>query len=118
MPIRKSAFFQLYFRAVLALLLTVCMVRFYEYYFIAFKSFVNHAFYFELAGWVYDVWACLLYGIFFFIPFLLISLLSKKAAIALFHGINVLFIIIYLSLIVVFSERNTPFDHEIFNYQC
>ena len=114
MSIKKSPFFQLYFRAILALLLTVCMVRFYEYYFIASKSFVNHAFYFELAGWVYDVWACLLYGILFFIPFLLISLLSKKAAIALFHGINVLFIILYLSLITVFSERNTPFDHEIF----
>ena len=29
---------------------------------------MNHAFYFELAGWVYDVLACLLYGILFFIP--------------------------------------------------
>ncbi len=114
MPVKLSAFLQLYFRAILALLVTICMVRFYEYYFIASKSFVNHAFYFELAGWVYDVWACLVYGIFFFIPFLLISLLSKKAAIILFHGVTILFIILYLSLILVFSERNTPYDHEIF----
>ena len=103
-----------YCKAILALVITGCLVRFYEFFLIASKSFVNKAIYFELAGWVYDVWACLLYSVIFLLPYLLLGLLNKNAARLIFHVLNVLVIIMYLSLIIVFSERNTPFDHEIF----
>ena len=111
---KPTAFLQEYFKVLIVLVITVCTIRFYEYFLVASKSFVNHAFYFELAGWLYDVWACLLYGIIFLLPYLLLSLINKKVATVVFHVLNVLLIVLYLALIVVFSERNTPFDHEIF----
>jgi hypothetical protein len=111
---RPAAFLRDYFRILPALIITICSVRIYEYYFIAFKSFVSHAWYYELLGLLYDVWACLLYATVLLLPCLLLSLLSQKAARVLFHACNVLMIVIYLSLIVVYSERNTPFDHELF----
>jgi phosphoglycerol transferase MdoB-like AlkP superfamily enzyme len=111
---RPAAFLRDYFRILPALIITICSVRTYEYYFIAFKSFVSHAWYYELLGLLYDVWACLLYATVLLLPCLLLSLLSQKVARVLFHACNVLMIVIYLSLIVVYSERNTPFDHELF----
>jgi len=114
MRIKSAAFLQGYIKTILALAITVCTIRFYEYFLVASKSFVSHAFYFELAGWLYDVWACLMYGVIFLLPLFLVSLINKKAATVVFHVLNVLVIIMYLSLLVVFSERNTPFDHEIF----
>ncbi len=114
MRIKSAAFLQGYIKTILALAITVCTIRFYEYFLVASKSFVSHAFYFELAGWLYDFWACLLYGVIFLLPLFLVSLINKKAARVVFHVLNVLVIIMYLSLLVVFSERNTPFDHEIF----
>jgi uncharacterized sulfatase len=103
-----------YVRILPALVIAVCSVRIYEYYLVAFKSFVPHAWVYELAGLAFDIWACLLYAVLVFIPFILIWLLSRKAARIFFHVINLLAIIAYVSLIVVYSERNTPFDHEFF----
>jgi len=114
MRVKSATFLQEYTKTILALAITVCTIRFYEYFLVASKSFVSHAFYFELVGWLYDVWACLLYAVIFLLPLFLISLISKKVAMVVFHVLNVLVIIMYLSLLVVFSERNTPFDHEIF----
>ena len=109
-----SVFFQKYFKGILALLIAVCLIRFTEYFYIASKSFVNHTYLFEMAGWIYDAWACLIYGLVFLLPYFLLRLINKKLSTIVFHCINVLLLIVYLSLIVVFSERNTPFDHEMF----
>lgn len=114
MRVRPAVYLQDYFRALLALVVTVCSVRFYEYFFIAAKSFVSHAYTYELAGLFYDVWACLLYGIFLCLAFCLLRLAGRRIAVIVMHGLNVLAITAYVSLIVIFSERNTPFDHEIF----
>jgi len=111
---KLAAFLQRYCLALLCLLLTVCSVRIYEYYLVAFKSFVHGAVWFELAGWAYDLWACLLYGLVLAVPCLLIALLNRRAAMVFFHACNTTIIIAYLSLIIVYSERNTPFDHELF----
>lgn len=111
---KLAAFLQRYCLALLALTLIICAVRIYEYYLVAFKSFVHGAVWFELAGWVYDIWGCLLYSLALAIPCLLIALWNRKVAIAVFHVCNTLMIIAYLSLIIVYSERNTPFDHELF----
>lgn len=107
-------FFQRYVKVILALTITVCLIRIMEYFLIADKSFIEHAWRFELAGWFYDAWACLIFGFLFLIPYYLFNLISKRLALIVLHIINVLLIIAYLGLIVVFSERNTPFDHEIF----
>ena len=103
-----------FFYSSIAFTLTIILIRVYEYAFIASKLFVPNSFRFELAGMFYDVWACLIFFALLLIPYFLLSLISKKLSSAFFHIIAVLFIIMYLALIVVYSERNTPFDHEFF----
>ena len=88
--------FQTYFKAILALAITICMVRLYEYFSIAAKSFVNRTFYFELAGLVYDIWACLIYSLVFGFLFLLLTAINKRLATGFLHMMNTLFIILYL----------------------
>lgn len=111
---RLKAIFIDFCRGIPALVLTVWAIRLFEYFLVAAKSFINHPILYELGGWIYDLWACLIYVSVHFIPFLLLSLLSKKAAKLFFHLLNVLVLVIYLALIIVFSERNIPFDHEMF----
>ncbi len=110
---RLLPYIENYVKAALALAITIVLGRLYEYVFIASKSFVKHALLFELAGWVYDIWLCLIYAIVLAIPMFLIALWNKRFSILLFHLFNVVLIVTYISLILVFSERNTPFDHEI-----
>ena len=95
------------------MVITILMTRVYEYFFIASKSFVKSALIFELAGWVYDIWMCLLYTILLAFPLFLLALISKRLSIFIFHCFNIVLIFTSISLIMVFSERNTPFDHEI-----
>lgn len=114
MKLQVNFFLQKYFRIILALAITVCLVRITEYFFIASRSFISHTYWFELAGWIYDIWACLIYSLVFLLPYFLLSLISTRFATLIFHVLNVLLIVAYLGLIVVFSERNTPFDHEMF----
>ncbi|MBS1654616.1 MAG: hypothetical protein JSU05_07215, partial [Bacteroidetes bacterium] len=94
--------------------ITISLVRVYEYFAVASKYFLAHAGQFEIAGLLYDLWACLVYSFFLLILYILISLFSQKAANIVFHALNILFIILSLSLIIVFSERTRPFDHEFF----
>ena len=98
----------------IAFILTTILVRVYEYIFIASKLFVNNSFRFELAGIVYDIWTCLIIITLILIPYYLLSLLSRKVSNIFFHILNVVFLVMYMALIVVYSERNTPFDHEFF----
>ncbi len=106
-------FIQFYTRGLLAFIVSFCLVRAYEYLLIAYKSFVKKAFLFELMGLWYDLWTCIVYSSVLFIPLMLFFLLNKFFGKAITHIVYILFICIYLSLIMVFSERNMPFDHEI-----
>ncbi|MFX5743351.1 hypothetical protein ABTE37_20645, partial [Acinetobacter baumannii] len=47
-------------------------------------------------------------------PAMLLALIHKKAGLVFAHALNVIAIIMYVSLLIVFSERNVPFDHEFF----
>ena len=114
MPLKVASFLQYYFRIVFAFAITVCFIRIYEYIFIASKFFLPHAYTFELFGLIYDVWACLIYSFIFIIPAFLLFMVHRRLASFVLHFVNVLLIILYIALIVVFSERNTPFDHEFF----
>jgi hypothetical protein len=114
MPIQRKEFYQPFFRIALALLYTLLLLRIFEYIAIASKSFTDHAYRYELLGLLYDVWLWLIYCAIVFFPLLLLARVKQKAADRLFHGLNILFIICYLALLITFSERNTPFDHELF----
>ena len=103
-----------FFTISIAFILTIVLIRVYEYVFVATKLFVANSFKFELAGILYDVWLCLIYLCILLLPIYLLSLISKKLGSFFLHFFNVLFIIIYIALIIVYSERNTPFDHEFF----
>src|SRR6185312_12120376 len=97
-----------------AFTVTICLTRIFEYIAVASKFFIANAYKYELAGLLYDVWACLIYSGVMLVLFLLLSFINKRFAAFIFHFINVLFIIMYLALLVVFSERTRPFDHEFF----
>lgn len=114
MPLKIASLFQQYFRVLIAFTITVCLIRIYEYFSIASKFFLPHTYTFELTGMFYDIWSCFIFSFIFLIPYLLFFLVHKHLASFVLHFVNVLLIIIYLALIVVFSERNTPFDHEFF----
>ena len=114
MPFQRKEFYQLFFRIALAVLYTLLLLRIFEYIAIASKSFTDHAYRYELLGLLYDVWLWLIYCAIFFFPLLLLARAKQKAAIILFHGLNLFFIICYIGLLITFSERNTPFDHELF----
>ncbi len=111
---RITAIFNDYCKVIPALVITVCTIRLCEYYLVASKSFIGRPYLYEMGGWFYDVWACLIYATLLFIPYLLLRFIGNKFSTAFFHLMNLLALVIYLSLIIVFSERNTPFDHEIF----
>jgi uncharacterized sulfatase len=106
--------FQTFFKIQVSFLLSVTLVRVYEYFTIASKLFLSHSFLYELSGIVYDVWAWFIYSFVVFFLFALIYKLSSKPATIVLHAVNVILIMMYLALIIVFTERNTPFDHEFF----
>src|SRR5512135_1235702 len=109
---KRFGFLQSWFSIVIAFTVTVCFVRIYEYIAVASKFFIANAWQYELAGLWYDVWACLIYSCVILFLFLLLYFISKRFAAFVFHFVNVLFIIMYVALLVVFSERTRPFDHE------
>ena len=114
MTSKLVSFFQKYLQMLIAIAFAICLVRFYEYFLIAHKSFVPKAFLYEIIGWIYDVWAIGIYGSILILPAFLLWNAHKKTGIAFVHVVNIFVITTYISLLLVFSERNTPFDHEIF----
>jgi uncharacterized sulfatase len=112
--VRLIQFAKKYIAVLFALAISFCLIRTYEYILIAHKSFISHAILYEFVGLLYDIWIISLYGI-FLVPIIgLLWLSNQKMAINIFHVLNVILIITYISLLNVFSERNTPFDHEIY----
>jgi len=75
---------------------------------------VPHAYVYELLGWLYDIWVIGIYACIMTLPVYLVWRSNKKMGASFFHVFNALLIITYISLLIVFSERNTPFDHEIY----
>ena len=73
-----------------------------------------HAYVYELLGWLYDIWVIGIYASIMTLPVYLVWRSNKKMGASFFHVFNALLIITYISLLIVFSERNTPFDHEIY----
>lgn len=114
MKTRVNLFLKQYYSITISFLFAFCLIRVFEYYIIAAKFFVQKSYQFELVGLLYDIWAWLIYCVLFFAPFLLFYCISKSLAKVLLHIINVVLLSMYLALIIVFSERNTPFDHEFF----
>ncbi|MEY4279261.1 MAG: hypothetical protein RL377_1265 [Bacteroidota bacterium] len=109
-----SIFFQKYIQQLASLAIAFCLIRFYEYFLVAYKSFVPHAALYEFMGWAYDIWTVLIYGVVLLLPTFIVWISNKKLGVVFFHVFNAILITIYLSLLLVFSERNTPFDHEIY----
>ena len=107
-------FLQQYIKLSLSFMIAFCLIRIFEYAYIAHKSFVSNAYLYEIAGWLYDIWFCFIYCGLAFLPMLLISQWSQKIAMVCTQMMNSITIVIYISLLYVFSERNTPFDHELF----
>jgi uncharacterized sulfatase len=103
-----------YIRILFSLLISFCFIRVYEYLLIAQKSFIPHAYIYEIIGIVYDIWAITIFAIVLALPIAIVWLSNRKVGVALLHVVNALLIVTYISLLIVFSERNTPFDHEIY----
>jgi len=97
-----KTFFKQYLNITIAFIITICLIRVYEYFFIAAHLFVNHPFLFELSGWLYDVWFGLIYTTIALVPAMLLALLHKKAGLVLSHVLNVTALILYISLLIVF----------------
>ncbi|NCI48310.1 LTA synthase family protein [Sediminibacterium roseum] len=114
MPDQKNSFVLPFVRIAFALLITVCLMRVFEYIVVASKSFTPHAWQFEVAGLFYDIWLWFIYSGVAFVVCWLVSKIKTRAGIVLFHVLNVMFIVSCLALLITFSQRNNPFDHELF----
>jgi phosphoglycerol transferase MdoB-like AlkP superfamily enzyme len=97
-----------------ALLVTVFLLRIYETFAVASHVFINKPWRYEVAGLLYDLWLCLSWSAIMGLLFLGLQKLNRTVAITILHLLNVVFLISYIALIIVFSERNSPFDHEFF----
>jgi phosphoglycerol transferase MdoB-like AlkP superfamily enzyme len=104
----------LFLRNSLAFLVTLLLLRIYEYFEAASRQFISQAYRFELAGLFYDVWLWLLISAITFLLFILLARWRSGLALFLLHTLQVLLLLGYISLILAYSERNTPFDHELF----
>lgn len=113
-PTSSKNFLQQFIRIAFALLITLCLMRVFEYLAIASKSFTNGAYKYELLGLLYDVWMWFIWCAIVLLPCWLVSRIQYKAGIIVFHTLNVLLIISCLGLLITFSQRNNPFDHELF----
>ena len=109
-----SDFVGKYIKIILSFVVTIVLVRVFEFYQIGNKTLVNHSFLFELGGIIYDIWACLIYVFVASLIIFFLERINKKVALNSFHILNTLVIFLYIGLIVIFKERNTPFDHELF----
>jgi hypothetical protein len=91
MPFQANRFVQYFFRIALALLITIFLLRGYEYAVAASKSFTANAYRYELAGLFYDLWLWLIYCAVVFFPALLIAYIKERAGIIFFSCIEYCF---------------------------
>ena len=109
-----QAYFKIYLKIAVAFTITIVMVRVFEYFQVGDKSLIEKPILFESFGIVYDCWTVAIYSSLVLLITIPIALFSNKIAFYSTHVLHVFFIIIYIGLIIVFKERNTPFDHEFF----
>ncbi len=114
MLLKNKLLLQAFFRIAFALLFVLCLVRVYEYFAIASHLFVDKPYRFELAGLAYDVWLWFQYSFVMFSLFALCWWLHRRLAVGVLHVVNIIFLLDYIALLITFSERTTPFDHEFF----
>lgn len=110
--------YESYTRVILTFLIAVACVRVYEHHAVADRSLLSHPILYEIGGLVFDTWAVLIYGILLSPIFLVLVLLNKRISLIILHVLNLLFLSAYIGLIMTFSERNNPFDHELFNREA
>lgn len=108
-------FFQKYISVAVPFMLTIIGVRAFEYLIVAQKTIIEHAVLYELIGIFFDIWAVLIYYTFVLPLILVFYLFNQKMGVFVLHCLNFLLITVYISLIITYSERSNPFDHELFN---
>jgi uncharacterized sulfatase len=111
---KQAGFIQRFFAISLSLLASLLLLRLFEYFSAASKSFVSRAYLYELLGFLFDMLTWLIWCGVLVIPLWLLSKISIKFAIVVLHILNLACILCLLGLLITFSERNTPFDHELF----
>ncbi len=110
-----KANYESFTRVIFSFLIAVICVRVYEHHAVADRSILANPILYELVGLVYDVWAVLIYGIILTPIILGVAAINKKIGLIILHVLNLLILSAYIGLIMTFSERNNPFDHELFN---
>lgn len=103
-----------YLKLFLSFCISFILIRAYEYITIAFKTFLPHAYLFETWGVLYDLMACCIGGLVFILPYFFIYWINRSAGIAFIKSVHSILIVMYIALLITFSERNIPFDHEFF----
>ena len=104
-----------YLKICLPLAVVFYLLRFYEYFTSGIKLATNHNFFVIIVKWLFfDTYTWLVYIAILFIPFLLLYLIHKNIGRYFLLIVNGLTILGFFGLLVVFSERLVPFDHELF----
>jgi len=104
-----------YFRITLPLLTVFILFRIFEFLTAGIKLTFGHGVILVLLKCIYfDISTWLIYSALLLLPFLLLCFLHKKTAQIFLHAINILVIFGFFGLLIVFSERLVPFDHELF----
>src|SRR5690242_6094351 len=106
---KQAGFIQRFFAISLSLLASLLLLRLFEYFSAASKSFVSRAYLYELLGFLFDMLTWLIWCGVLVIPLWLLSKISIKFAIVVLHILNLACILCLLGLLITFSERNTPF---------
>jgi len=104
-----------YFKVSIPILFVFYFLRIFEFFTSALKLDLKASLWIlELKILALDTLFWLHLSAFLFIPFILCFFFSSRVAKWLLFAINSLIILIYFSLLVVFTERLSPFDHEVF----
>ncbi|HVZ24971.1 MAG TPA: LTA synthase family protein [Sediminibacterium sp.] len=111
---KKPSFISGYLKAAVSLLVTIWLLRVFAYLAIAAKSFTPRAGLYETIGLVYDLIAWLIWCGLLLLPSWILYKVSTRAFGIFFHSMNCLLLVCLLGLLITFSERNNPFDHELF----
>lgn len=111
---KKASFISGFLTAAFSLLLTIWLLRVFAYLTIAAKSFTPGAGLYESAGLLYDFIAWLIWCGLLLLPTWLLSKKNMRVANFFMHSMHCLLLVCLLGLLITFSERNNPFDHELF----
>jgi phosphoglycerol transferase MdoB-like AlkP superfamily enzyme len=104
-----------FFRISLSLFVILCLLRIGEFLTTTLRldlessklKIILECLWFDISTW-------LIFTALSVVPFLIFSLAHKNIGKLFLFGAHLVFIIGYISLLIVFAERTVPFDHEIF----